>query len=616
MARRSCGSTRLPGEQTFTIDWELDARPQSQGRGFTLGLPGDETTFLELDLPRGWVASSQRGIRRGPLAAADSARALWEIEGESGRFDIEVRDPQDPGQSIARSRAWVSGPTEIDLRRTSERAGELVNWTTEWRVEIDPRHPGRLEAELDPGLELIDVQGPAVRGYRIQRPGSAPRVMVVLDGGSPSAVIRFLAHASVPSEGAWRIPAMRPLDATWTGGRTTVILDELHVVRQCREEAGRLVVPRRGDPNGANRLTFEADSPRSVAELVFLGPRVDLTCTTRGQLFITNASPRIECRLDWALHRGSAPELEVDLSPAWIPEQVRIEGLDDPVAWHPSLLSSGATRLHVMVPATVLARKTWALLIGASSTVPGGRGPLELPRVRAVGAAIGDEAWLAWADDDTVVRPTRAAGLAWIDPAEGTGLPSRAAAAGLREALAWRWTSPTAEGRVRPQTDRPEPHRLDPLPSPDQPGPAYALPRWHAPAPIGHCAPGLPAALDRSAGGPPRVVAVPRRGWYRVDLAADRRTGSRSPRVSPQGIGPRLARQPASPDGESHSFRGVLTMGPARSDSAPLGPPCRLPVRYHAGRDPGRDALPGRDRGSRPLEPLRGRPFEDRAGAR
>ncbi len=243
-----------PGDQTLTIDWELRARPHSQGRGFTLGLPGDGTTVLELDLPRGWVASSQRGIRRGPLTATDPARALWELEGDSGRFDIVLRDAQDQGQSIPRSGAWVSGPTEIDLRRPSGHAGELVNWTTEWRVEIDPRHPGRLNAELDPGLELIDVRGPAVRGYRIERPGPAPRVTVVLDGGSPSAVVRFLAHALVPSEGTWRIPAMRPVGATWTGGRTTVILDELHVVRECREEAGRLVAP--GAVSCASRIAW------------------------------------------------------------------------------------------------------------------------------------------------------------------------------------------------------------------------------------------------------------------------------------------------------------------------------------------------------------------------
>ena len=342
----------------------------------------------------------------------------------------------------------MSGTTEIDLRRTTGRAGELVNWITEWRLELDPRHPRHLEAELDPGLELIDVQGPSVRGYRIERLGPATRVRVALDGESPAAVLRFLAHDPVPSEGAWRIPAIRPVDATWTGGRTTVILDALHVVRECREQAGRIVAPSRDETLGANRLAFVAESPRSVAELVLLGPRAELSCGVRGQLFISNAPARFDCRLDWSLQRGSAPEVEVNLSPAWVPEQVQVLGLDDPVAWHPSALPSGATRLRVMLPAAVLARKKWTMAIRASSTVPGGRGPLELPRVRAVGAATVDEAWLAWVNDGTMIRPTRAQGLSWIDPEEVPGLLWRTAGANLREALAWRWTAEKADGRV------------------------------------------------------------------------------------------------------------------------------------------------------------------------
>ncbi|MGP0062350.1 MAG: hypothetical protein ACLQGP_01945 [Isosphaeraceae bacterium] len=437
-----------PREQTVILDWELLARPHSHGRGFTLGLPSDETSVLELDLPQGWTASSQRGIRRRPSTAADPSRVLWEIEGESGRFDVELRDPKDQGESIPRSGAWISGTTEIDLRRTTGRAGGLVNWITEWRLELDSRHPRQLEAELDPGLELIDVQGDSVRGYRIERPGPATRVTVALDGASQTAVVRFLAHDPVPSEGRWRIPAMRPLDATWTGGRTTVILDELHVVRECREEAGRLVAPDRSEAPGVNRLTFEVESPRSVGELVFLQPRVELSCGVRGQLFITSARVRFDCHLDWNLHHGSAPELEVDLSPAWVPEQVRIQGLDEPVAWHPSAMPSGATRLRVMLPAAVLARKKWTMTIRTSSGVGGGRGPLELPRVRAVGAATVDEAWLAWVDDRTMIRPSRARGLSWIAPGEVPGLLPQPDGTNLRVALAWRWTAESAEARV------------------------------------------------------------------------------------------------------------------------------------------------------------------------
>ncbi len=68
------------------------------------------------------------------------------------------------------------------------------------------------------------------------------------------------------------------------------------------------------------------------------------------------APARLDCRLDWTLRRGSISQMEIDLSPAWLPDQVRIQGLDDPLAWHSSALPSGATRLRVMLPASVLAR--------------------------------------------------------------------------------------------------------------------------------------------------------------------------------------------------------------------------------------------------------------------
>jgi hypothetical protein len=435
-------------EQALSIDWEQQPRPHSGGHGFSLGLPAVDTTRLDLELPRGWTASSQRGVRRGPLPTSDPTLSLWEIDGEAGRFDVELRDAPDRGKSGAGAGAWMSTTTEVDLRRTADLAGAMINWTADARLELDPRHAGTLEVELEPGLELIDVQGVAVQGYRTERSGDGTRVAITLAEGVRSTTLRFRAHASVPTDGAWPIPALRPLDAIWTGGRTTVILDELHAVRECRERAGRLVPSGRGDAGTANRLAFEAESPRSVADLVFVRPRPELACTVRGHLIVTGTPARLDCRLDWSLHRGSVSQLEVDLSPAWFPDQVRIQGLDDPLAWHSSPLPSGGTRLRVMLPASALASGRWALTIGATSNAPASRGPLELPRVRPVGAAVVDEAWLAWGDDGTTIHPVRARGLAWLEPAEVPGLVTLSPPTGLRQALAWRWTSDEAEARI------------------------------------------------------------------------------------------------------------------------------------------------------------------------
>ena len=435
--------------QTIDLEWEQRPRSQARGRSITLGLPGEETTVLALEIPKQWVPSAHRGRRRGPLPASTAGWNLWEIEAESGRIEIHLYDPGEEESQAGRD-AWLSGSTQIDLRRAANRTRGLVNWTTDWWVELDPRNPKRLEAELDPALELIKVEGPSVRGYRIERKGAVTRLEVTLGGALESTTrLRFLANARVPLEGRWKIPALLPLDATWTGGNTTVILDELHVVEECREQAGRRIVAAEVDSGPDYRLVFESESPRSVAELVFKQPRAESSCVVRGQLFVADSPCRLETELDWTFHRGSVSELEVDLSPAWVPDQVTIRGLDDPVAWHSSVLPSGSTRLSVALPATAAVVKDLVLLVGASSAVLGGRGPLDLPRVVPVGTRVVDETWLAWVDQGTMIHPTLARGLVWIDPGLVPGLLTvRGALEDLREALAWRWIAERGLGRI------------------------------------------------------------------------------------------------------------------------------------------------------------------------
>ena len=408
--------------------------------------------------PRIGFPSPAWGSRRGPLAAPHAKVNLWEVEAESGRIELELYDP-DPGESPLGSNLWVSGPTQIDLRGTTDRSGGLVNWSTDWLVELDPRNPKPLEVELDPSLELINVEGTAVRGYRIDSAPAATRVVVNLGGEFKSAThVRFVAHARVPTEGPWPIPAIRPTTATWTGGTTTVILDAFHVVAQCNEKSGRRVFGPEGESGPIDRLVFQAESPQSVAELRFRRPRAESSCFIRGHLFVSDSPCRLECQLDWATEQRLMPELEIELSPAWVPDRVLIRGSSDLLDWHSSPLPSGSTILHVAMPSTALSQKELSLVVSATSTSAGARGPLELPRVHPKSTRIVDEAWLAWADQATMIQPVQAHGLAWIDPGQVPGLLSpRRAAAHLREALAWRWIADSAAARVDRQPIEQEP---------------------------------------------------------------------------------------------------------------------------------------------------------------
>ena len=195
----------------------------------------------------------------------------------------------------------MSGATQIDLRGTIDRSGGPVNWSTEWLLELDPRNPKPLEVELDPGLGADRRRGAG--GSRVShRAFERERRVVVTLGGELKAAteVRFLAHARVPGEGVWPIPAIRPLNATWTGGTTTVILDPRHVVAECIEQAGRRVSGPGGETGQINQLVFQAVSPRSVAELVFRKPATESSCFVRGHLFVSGSpcSSGMPARLD------------------------------------------------------------------------------------------------------------------------------------------------------------------------------------------------------------------------------------------------------------------------------------------------------------------------------
>ena len=168
--------------QSVRLVWELEAPKRVGGRSMHLALPGEATTVLALELPTEWKPSVRVGRRRGPLEGGRADRLQWEVEAESGRIELELVDPRTRG---AGGRVGSSG---CRGRPRSIYAGRLTalfrpgNWSTEWLLELDPRNPKSLEVELDPGLELIKVVGPAVRGFRIEPSSGGRRVSVMLGG--------------------------------------------------------------------------------------------------------------------------------------------------------------------------------------------------------------------------------------------------------------------------------------------------------------------------------------------------------------------------------------------------------------------------------------------------
>jgi hypothetical protein len=449
---------------TVPLDWELRSRPDSDGRRFVLGLPGDDTTILTLELPAGWAPLGPAGHCQGPLPGPRPEVRLWRFHGRPGVINLQLQDERALQGARESSAIWVSGPTRISTG-TQAGTGEtsaLANWTTDWQVQADPGGQRQFRAVLDPGLELLEVTGPDLKEFRVERAGPATRVTVVLTGESLTrSTVRFAAHARVPLAGTWSVPAIRPEDAVWTGGTTTIVLDPSREIENCHDRAGLRIPPHDGDGTTEHVVVFEASSPASVADLVLRQPRPDATCLVRGRLLVDRAAPEAECELIGLSPRGTAVELHLELPSTWIIERLHRSGRDESLAWHQSSRASGGTLVTLTLPASegVSESQTQTLILHARSTGAGDRGLWPLPRVRPLDCEVADETWVALADGTTVLTPIRGHGLAWVDLAQVEGALSSLSrrSPDLHSILSWRWTSADGEALVRREQARQEP---------------------------------------------------------------------------------------------------------------------------------------------------------------
>lgn len=447
-----------PGGGTVkaTVVWQLRSRPGSNGRKFALALPGTEAGSLTLDLPAGWEPEGVPGSRRGPDAPGTKGRAHWSFVGRTGACSLLLTDPQAADDAPGTPRAMVEGTTRIEVGEAA------AGWTLDWTLRGGHRATHPLAIALDPGLSVLNVSGPSVEDFRAETADDGSTRLSVrfrnLGDGPTTVSVRALAR--VPSEGSWLVPSARPLNAIWTGGRTTVRLDSSRVLSDVRPLAGRRVPPPAGGTPEERRLVFEADRPEPVAALSLRRPWADLSAEVGGQLLVGGNSPRMNCRVTWRVDRGRPLGLAMDLPRSWFVERVEIDGAGELPAWHPEVRPDGSVRLHVTPPSGDLPGGALAVNVWASATVAGGRGPLALPRVRPVGTRVADEIWVARAEPGMTLQPTQARGLAWVDPASvlAGALKTEADAEGLRPALAWRWTADDGEARVERGWAEPAPH--------------------------------------------------------------------------------------------------------------------------------------------------------------
>ena len=445
----STGPTRIEP------DWKLRARPGSDGRTFALALPDLDVSSLVLDLPTGLVPDANAGPRIGPEPGSLPGRSTWRLEAARGRIDLRLRNPIEDENRAGGPGLWLEGSTRIDFNSTP------TNWRADWTLDESPGSPRQLTIELDPGLEVVEATGPRVSSFRVEAAGKGNRLVITLKGeGSGPSSLTIQAICPVPAEGVWAVASARPLDATWTGGRTIVRLDESRVLQSCQEKAGRRVAPRAAEPLDLPTLIFEPNGGAGpVAELTFRKPMADATVDVRGLLRLGDQIPRIEVALTWTVERGQMLSRAADLPPGWTPDRILTE-TGQPIAWHADPLSNGGTRVQISPLSTDDDARSMTLTLFASARDAGVTGPLDLPRVRpAPGPRVADEIWAATPEPHLGLRPILARGLAWIDPPDPSldDIPAPWVADDLRNALAWRWLVDDAEARIdrAPPPDHP-----------------------------------------------------------------------------------------------------------------------------------------------------------------
>jgi hypothetical protein len=433
-----------PGNpRSYTVKWELQARPGADGRVFALCLPRLDSVSLDLDLPDSYLPEGPSGVRQGPMPGSKEGRSRWRFDGPGGLTDLRLRNRTSTGPDRSQSQVWVGGGTRVDVGEAS------ASWRADWQVHFSGGGPRKLVVELDPGLEVLDVQGPALVAYQVEPSGSASRLAIRFgDDVKEQTTFTVRATTRVPDEGPWSVPAARPVDTAWTGGRTVVRVASSRVLEDCQDRAGFRISPQRDDLEGGVStglaLVFASSAPRSVAELTFRRPEADASAEVRGQVSLSSDGTRLDAVATWRVDRGRMPDLTLDLPPAWTPERVQIVGIDEPTPWLTEPRIGGGTRVLVHFPPLIEAASSAKLSLVARGPDIARGGEFLLPHVLPVGVRISDEVWLARAGSDLSLRPSEADGLVWLAPEVAVFDP-----AALQSTLiAWRWIRTDGHARV------------------------------------------------------------------------------------------------------------------------------------------------------------------------
>lgn len=433
-----------PGfHREVTVQWRIAGQAETDGCRLSLGLGRADVASWTFDLPDGTRPRFDRGLPRLSEASASPGRQLWRLEGLPGDEPLALRllaagaHPEDVPSF------WIQGATEVELNDAD------AAWHARWVLDRSRFAPRELTIEPDEGLELLDVEGDSVAGFRSVEGG--PGVVIRFrDAASGPTVVTLRGLARLPNEGAWPIPAVHPRDGVWMGGRTQVRLrGKARRLLAVRERGGYEVRARDTEATNpaeevAETLVFETGNAASPAELVFAPAAPRAVAAVRGRMKLDGERVTFEAEMSWSFEGGRPALIEADVTPGWIVEDVRHAGSDEPATWHLGEDEGGGSHLWVSVPPATESGRPAGFRVAGGRAEPEASQRLELVRIRPRMARIREERWVAWPAAGMTATAGEAEGLVWFDPPLEAPAPPGQEGSGL----AWRWIAADARGSL------------------------------------------------------------------------------------------------------------------------------------------------------------------------
>ncbi|HVC97376.1 MAG TPA: hypothetical protein VND64_27085 [Pirellulales bacterium] len=361
----------------LTAEWSLAGRRDATGAtAFTLELPRVPVSTIWLDLPGELVPSVSPGVVLGEAQGEGDVRH-WHIElGGGGVTELRLSARESGGEQrrlalLRQASRYELSPAGLDL-------------TSELRVDVHNEPLRRLELELDAELQIVSAGVSSPRGEAalpwLSSAGAADGTRrVTLEFPEPllgaDRTLKLRALASLVTDRAWRLPAIRPQGLFWQEGSATLLVPaplslDRFLTEGCRQsKAGRLAAPLAGES-----LEVQFFSPEARIETRLSQRHASIVLDRGISVVLTEGEAAGTFVGEFRVAGAERYQLDADIDENWIIDSVSTEPPDRLASWNVEAAGPTQRALSVsLTQALTQDRPVKMRIAGRMSSFPLGR---------------------------------------------------------------------------------------------------------------------------------------------------------------------------------------------------------------------------------------------------